>query len=171
MDESGTTSCSMANEESSKTLAPSDFHHNSSSITYIQAPGAPFYPSPPPDYDVTINSDGGSRATQSTFGKSQVPYVGQSQIPYVQATPIIPDHEAPDHLVMAILVTFCCCLPLGIVAILKSKECQSARLMGDREKALRNGREAKKYSLIGIGCGIVILVLLTVYYLYILNLL
>merc|ERR1712136_417582 len=59
------------------------------------------------------------------------PVVGQPQIIYVQA-PVIPEEEAPDHLVMAILVTVCCCLPLG--------------------------REAKKFALIGLACGIAIIV-------------
>jgi hypothetical protein len=72
--------------------------------------------------------------------------------------PVIPDHEAPDYLVQAIMVTVCCCLPFGIVAILRSTECRSARMRGDRESAVRNGKEAKKFSLIGLGCGIVVIV-------------
>ena len=38
---------------------------------------------------------------------------------YVAPTQISPD-EAPDHMVMAILATICCCLPLGVVAIVKA---------------------------------------------------
>jgi len=85
------------------------------------------------------------------------PVVGQPQVVYVQA-PMIPEHEAPDHLVMAILVTICCCLPLGIVGILKASECRSARMRGDRANAVQYSREAKKFSLIGLGCGIAIIV-------------
>jgi hypothetical protein len=32
----------------------------------------------------------------------------------------IPQNEAPDHLLMAILTTIFCCMPLGVVAIFKA---------------------------------------------------
>ena len=90
-------------------------------------------------------------------------YAGYQGIIYVQS-PVIPEQEAPDHLAMAILVTICCCLPFGIVAILKANECRNARNRGDRENALQYGREAKKFSLVGLGCGIgIIVVILAIY--------
>ena len=42
---------------------------------------------------------------------------------YVAPRQISPD-EAPDHMVMAVLATICCCFPLGVVAI--------ARALGER---------------------------------------
>ena len=45
--------------------------------------------------------------------------VAQPKIVYVAPTPI-PPHEAPDHMAMAIIATICCCLPIGIVAIVKA---------------------------------------------------
>jgi len=72
--------------------------------------------------------------------------------------PVIPDHEAPDYLAQAILVTIFCCLPFGIVGLVKSTDCRYARLRGDRESAVRNSKEAKKFSTIGLGCGIVIII-------------
>lgn len=117
----------------------------------VVAPGAPVYPAPPGGYVIPGHPG------------AQQPIVGQPQVVYVQA-PVITEQEAPDHLVMAILVTICCCLPLGIVAILKASECRSARMRGDRENALMYGREAKKFSLIGLGCGIAIIVIVLAIY-------
>lgn len=78
----------------------------------------------------------------------------------------ISKQEAPDHLVLAILVTFFCCLPLGIAAIYKSQECSAARARGDRASAIQNGQQAKKFSLIGLILGIVLILVnsLLVYY-------
>jgi len=118
----------------------------------IVAPGAPVYPAPPGGYVIAGNP-----------GAVPPPVVGQPQVVYVQA-PIISENEAPDHLVMAILVTICCCLPLGIVAILKASECRSARMRGDRDNALQYSREAKKFSMIGLGCGIAIIVVVLAIY-------
>ena len=106
-------------------------------------------PSPPPDYEIAINADGG-KAMQSTFE--------QPQIPHVESTPVIPDHEAPDHLLMAILATIVC-LPLGIVAILKSKKCRSAKLKGDREDALLYGNQVQGFSIIGFTCAAIIIII------------
>ena len=117
----------------------------------VVAPGAPVYPAPASGY-VIPGQPGGPP-----------PVVGQPQVIYVQA-PVISENEAPDHLVMAILVTICCCLPLGIVAILKSTECRSARMRGDRDNALFYGREAKKFSMIGLGCGIALIVIIMAIY-------
>ncbi len=81
--------------------------------------------------------------------------VGQPEIAFcLVRTPDVTAFEAPDHLVMAILATIFCCWPLGIVAIIKANECRTARQRGDRDAALRKGREAKKFSLIAIGLGI-----------------
>ena len=63
-------------------------------------------------------------------------------------------------MVMAIMVTICCCLPLGIVATLKATECRSARMRGDRDNALLYGRQAKKFAMIGLGCGIALIVIM-----------
>ena len=59
-----------------------------------------------------------------SYHQSLLPQVAVSQPPgvvyqYVAPTQVSPE-EAPDHLVMAILATVCCCLPLGIVAIVKA---------------------------------------------------
>ena len=115
----------------------------------VVAPGAPVYPTPASGYIIP-----GQPADPP-------PVVVQSQFISLQE-PVISENEAPDHLVMAILITACCCFPLGIAAIYKATECRSARMRGDRDNSLLYGRQAKKFSMIGLGCGIVVYILLGV---------
>jgi hypothetical protein len=64
-----------------------------------------------------------------------------------------------NNLALAIVTTVCCCLPLGIVAILKAvkvNEFYIAKQYGEAEQA---AADAKKWSLIGIGIGIVIYII------------
>ena len=55
-----------------------------------------------------------------------------------------------NHLVMAILTTIFCCLPLGIVAIVKASSVKSLYYSGQKEAALLAAQEAKKWSTWGI---------------------
>ncbi|XP_071796115.1 proline-rich transmembrane protein 1-like [Asterias amurensis] len=76
-----------------------------------------------------------------------------------------------DYLIFAIFVTFCCCLPCGIVAIMKASETKNRWHAGDNEGAVRNSQEAKKWATIALVCGILTYVctagFLIVYYLFI----
>lgn len=73
----------------------------------------------------------------------------------------------PDsNLVWAILCTVLCCLPLGIVAIVKSASVEKLWYQGRHEEAQKAANDAKKYSIwgaviagIGIALYIIILVL------------
>jgi len=123
----------------------------------------------PPPYSQAMLP--GAQQQQPGVGGMSSPVYGfaQQQQPgviYVRATPI-PKHEAPDHLVMAILATICCCLPLGIVAIVKASECKAQRSAGNRDLAVKNSRAARKWGLWSIGIGTVFTIILSVlYYFY-----
>ena len=66
----------------------------------------------------------------------------------------------PDNnLVWAILCTVLCCLPLGIVAIIKSTKVKELWAQGDQEGALKAAADAKKYSLWGAGIGLIFVIL------------
>lgn len=60
----------------------------------------------------------------------------------------------PDnYLIWSVLVTLFCCLPLGIVAIIKSTSVDSAYNAGNHEAAQAAAADAKKWCIIGAVCG------------------
>lgn len=62
----------------------------------------------------------------------------------------------PNNLVMSILVTLFCCLPLGIVAIVKSASVDGLVRQGKYSEAQKAADDAKKFAMIGaIGGAIV----------------
>lgn len=74
-----------------------------------------------------------------------------------QTNPSQPQPIKPDNnLVLAIVCTVCCCLPLGIVAIIKASKVNGLYLAGQYEAAEHEAQEAKKWSLIGIVVGIIV---------------
>ena len=61
-----------------------------------------------------------------------------------------PTENRPDNnLVWAILCTVRCCMPLGIVAIIKSTKVNELWAQGDQEGARKAASDAKKYSIWG----------------------
>lgn len=68
-----------------------------------------------------------------------------------QTPPPMPD----NHLVMAIIVTIVCCLPLGIVAVIKANKVNSLYITGQYLAAQQAADDAKKWSYIAMATGIV----------------
>lgn len=62
----------------------------------------------------------------------------------------------PTHLVWAILSTLCCCLPLGIVAIVKSCQVSSYYAHGRYDEALIASDDARQWSLYALLAGLLI---------------
>ena len=66
----------------------------------------------------------------------------------------------PDNnLVWGILCTVLCCIPLGIVSILKSNKVQSLWVQGDHIGAQKAADDAKKYAIWGAIIGPILIVL------------
>ena len=59
-----------------------------------------------------------------------------------------------NYLVQSILVTLCCCLPLGIVAIVYAAQVDSKWNAGDHQGAIMASKNAYKWSWIAFGLGI-----------------
>ena len=64
-----------------------------------------------------------------------------------------------NNMVKAILVTIFCCLPLGIVAIIKASEVNGKLAAGDVQGAQLSAAEADKWGNYGLICGIIGIVL------------
>lgn len=71
----------------------------------------------------------------------------------------------PDNnLVLAIVCTVCCCLPLGIVGILKATKVNELYFAKQYQAAALAAQEAKKWSLIGIIAGAVVYIIYFIVY-------
>ena len=69
-----------------------------------------------------------------------------------------------SNLILAIFTTICCCLPLGIVAIIKATNVDSLYNSKQYEAAQAAAEDAKKWSLYGIIAGVIINVIVFLIY-------
>lgn len=71
----------------------------------------------------------------------------------------IPGPTIPNYLVQSILVTLCCCLPLGVVAIVFAAQVNSKLAAGDIAGAQDASQKAKMFCWIGFGVGLVVTII------------
>jgi uncharacterized membrane protein YvbJ len=76
------------------------------------------------------------------------------RVPRFAATPNI-----PNYLVQSILVTLCCCLPLGIVAVVYSAQVNSKLVAGDVAGAQAASDKAKMWAWIAFGVGVLLIII------------
>ncbi|KAM8871004.1 uncharacterized protein AB9W97_017541 [Spinachia spinachia] len=108
---------------------------------------------PPPQY-------GGAFVQQQYPGSQQAAVTVQPTV-YVTRGPLaVP---VKDYLFYSIFTLLCCCLPLGIAALIYSISVREANHVGDQASALRSSRMAKILNNVGLGLGIGILVLCFIY--------
>lgn len=67
-----------------------------------------------------------------------------------------PGVPLPNYLVQSILVTLCCCLPFGIVAIVFAAQVNRKIAAGDHAGAKTSSDNAKRWCWIGVISGVVI---------------
>ena len=71
----------------------------------------------------------------------------------------------PDnHMALAIFTTICCCLPLGIVAIIKANSVDSLYIGKQYTAAIMAANEAKKWSYWGIFSSLIIWIIYLLFF-------
>jgi hypothetical protein len=68
-----------------------------------------------------------------------------------------PAAPIPNYLIQSILVTLCCCIPLGVVAIIFAAQVNSKLAAGDIAGAREASANAKKFCWIGFIVGLVVI--------------
>lgn len=69
-------------------------------------------------------------------------------------------NQKPDnYLVWAILATVLCCVPLGIVSIVKSTKVDSLWNAGQHNEAYQAANDAKKWAIIAAASGLIFAVI------------
>ena len=86
----------------------------------------------------------------------------QNNLEQQVSTPMPPKPD--NNMVLAIACTVCCCLPLGIVGIIKASKVNGLYLTKQYEAAALMPQDAKKWSIIGIVVGLVIQVIYVIFY-------
>ncbi|KAM7382550.1 hypothetical protein PAMP_002276 [Pampus punctatissimus] len=118
------------------------------------------YPQPGPGYPPQAQGYG-CPPQYGGAGYGQQQYPGQPG--YVQPTVYM--NQGPlanpvnDYLGYSIFTMLFCCLPLGIAALIHSLAARDANQVGDRGKAERSSRTAKKLNHVALGIGIGFIVL------------
>nr|XP_055067142.1 uncharacterized protein LOC129448641 [Misgurnus anguillicaudatus] len=91
----------------------------------------------------------------------QGPYPGHPAIAvqptvYVTATPLF--NPLPDYLGYSIFTLLCCCLPLGIAALIFSISTRNANMSGHRQEAENSSRMALTLNNVALGIGLTLIV-------------
>ncbi|KAF4102822.1 trafficking regulator of GLUT4 1-like [Onychostoma macrolepis] len=95
----------------------------------------------------------------------QGPYPGQPMVTvqpaaFVTVTPLA--DPVSDYLYYSIFIMLCCCLPLGIAALIYSIFTRNANYSGQREIAEKNSKTARTLNHIGLGIGLVVIVVIII---------
>ena len=75
----------------------------------------------------------------------QQPAFAPGQAPYV-----------PSHMGLAIFVLLCCCMPLGVVALVYAAQVKGKLAAGDFAGAQAASASSKKWAIIGIVLGVIV---------------
>ncbi|XP_059364791.1 synapse differentiation-inducing gene protein 1-like isoform X1 [Carassius carassius] len=123
---------------------------------------------PPPAYQDNLagypSSFPSHPAPQGPY--AQGPYPGQSGVAvqpavFVTAAPLA--RPVPDHLGYSIFTMLCCCLPLGIAALVFSCSTRNANYSGQQELAEKNSKTALTLNHFALALGLIFIVLYIIF--------
>ncbi|XP_051515862.1 proline-rich transmembrane protein 1-like [Myxocyprinus asiaticus] len=80
---------------------------------------------------------------------------------YVTTTPLA--NPLPDYMGYSIFTMLCCCLPLGIIALVYSINTRNANMAGHQLMAVKNSRMARIFNHTALGIGLALFVLYIIY--------
>ncbi|KTG06021.1 hypothetical protein cypCar_00018972 [Cyprinus carpio] len=115
---------------------------------------------PPGNFQSTSGYQGQQYGAPGPYGQGAYPghpVVTVQPAVYVTATPLV--YPEPDYLGYSIFTMLCCCLPLGIAALVFSINTRNANMSGQQQLAERNSKMAFTLNNTALGIGIVIAVL------------
>ncbi|RXN20635.1 synapse differentiation-inducing gene protein 1-like [Labeo rohita] len=138
---------------------------NTSEKAKLLQPGPPPYQDhlshpPPGNFPSTSGYQAQQYGASAPYG--QGPYPGHPAVTvqpavYVTAVPLM--YPLPDYLGYSIFTMLCCCLPLGIAALVFSLSTRNANMSGQQQLAETNSKMALNLNHTALGIGIVIMVL------------
>ncbi|CAL8288974.1 unnamed protein product [Merluccius merluccius] len=132
------------------------------------------YPQPGPGYPhqgFEPGPQGGGPPPQYQYG--QQPLAPGQQCPmqpgsimvqptvYVTRPPLA--QPVNDYMGYSIFTMLCCCLPLGVAALIYSISTRDANMAGDQITAARNSNTARKLNHVSMGIGLTGMILTVVY--------
>ncbi|XP_053738044.1 interferon-induced transmembrane protein 3-like isoform X2 [Synchiropus splendidus] len=98
---------------------------------------------------------------QNQYGPMNPSTVVVQPTMYVAQAPLA--NPVNDHLCYSIFTMLCCCLPLGIAALIYSINTREANNLGDRMAAERSSRTARTLNHVALGLGLGCFILTLVY--------
>ncbi|MCM1505201.1 MAG: CD225/dispanin family protein [Muribaculum sp.] len=127
----------------------------------------PQYPRPPYQQPPYPHAQGGyqpGNPYQAQRGYYQQPAYGQPPMPNGWQAQPQTGYEAPPKswLAESIILTLCCCLPIGIYCIIKAASVNSLWSAGQYDAAVEASEKTKKWLIIGLVTGVVLNILCAV---------
>ncbi|XP_060107345.1 synapse differentiation-inducing gene protein 1-like [Heteronotia binoei] len=77
--------------------------------------------------------------------------------------------SVPSYLALSIFNLLCCCLPLGIAALIYSLRVENATSVGDMNRATSSSRTARTLNIVGIVLGVICIIFIIVIYVVVLS--